>query len=1110
MGLSLLLVGFAPQIIAKTPLKDWVVGKLLKDMQAKYSVGEVSLSWFGPAEIHDLRLHVNNDQPALDVPRATTEKTLLQLVMNTRDVGTITLHEPTLWVLTEGKTTNVEQAIAKYLEDDGSPAKPERFAIDLKVVNGTLKLSEAKTPYEQTQHTFQLGLNMPKSRTESIRLTLDLDGRAKPGTLKLDAQFAPANTLGVNATAFDLSQLAPILLRFSTGTTAKGTLTSALTLQWGGKGTSLNGKADVAALELAGPWLGSDRLALDSVSVDSEVTEEAGVMKAKKLNVVCDVGQASFSGEVDPSADTQAMLARTGITLDAKVDLAKLAAKIPAVLRIREGVEIREGTITAQLRSHPGEHGPAWKGAMVTSHLAGSSKGKPIEWKDALDIRFDLSFKPGRVPFFEQFEVRADFLRLAAKGELEHFVSAAEIDLRKLTNHLDDFVDLGYTFDGTATVTLNNLRDAASGGSKIDGSAKLLNFAMVDAMGVGLREKQLDIVLKAAGTKFENGYRLDNAAATVTSEGDRLELALPAAIPDVRKLAGGEFALELQGDFAKWVARIGPMVDWPPAWKVAGTGTMTAKVKMEESKFACEAFALAMKDARFHGTGLDVNEPTLNVAAKGSYDRKTRAIILNDVNVTCQTVGASAKRMEMRPASNGQYGLAGDVNLQAQVGRLMRTLGMATEMDGLAQGKATFDAGTPGQVAFDADLKVENFRYGPAAKPTWSEPWITLKTQGKLSGDDVTITSTKLARDGFAAEGQGKLDDLAGHTNVAVNGTLTYDLAKLEPQLKAYLGKTGQATGTGTKPFQLSGNLSNGGQNLAVNVGSDLPGSTKRDPLAGNAALEWQSLKAYGFDVGQAELKADLRDNAVKMSPVEATFGGGRIRVEPTLQLNKDYDLSFKQGTIIQKAKLTPAACSEAIGYALPLLANVADASGTVSFDLAENRIPLTDPGMGTLAGTLTIHDAEVSPNELIAQVAGLFTQKTLKIKLAQENKVPIRMDKGRVYHENLAITLDGVTIRSSGSVGVFDGGLDLVIQVPLQGKLAEAMVPADRPVIREAVARQTLTIAVKGTMGKPLADREAFRAEMGKVIQKATRDAAAGAADDLIKKGLEGLFPKK
>jgi len=79
-----------------------------------------------------------------------------------------------------------------------------------------------------------------------------------------------------------------------------------------------------------------------------------------------------------------------------------------------------------------------------------------------------------------------------------------------------------------------------------------------------------------------------------------------------------------------------------------------------------------------------------------------------------------------------------------------------------------------------------------------------------------------------------------------------------------------------------------------------------------------------------------------------------------------------------------------------------------------------------------------------------------------------------------------------------------------LQGKLAEAMVPANRPLIREAVGKQTIRIAVKGTMGKPLADREAFRTAMGKVIQDATKDAAAGAADDLLKKGLEGLFQKK
>ena len=193
-----------------------------------------------------------------------------------------------------------------------------------------------------------------------------------------------------------------------------------------------------------------------------------------------------------------------------------------------------------------------------------------------------------------------------------------------------------------------------------------------------------------------------------------------------------------------------------------------------------------------------------------------------------------------------------------------------------------------------------------------------------------------------------------------LTGHLTYDLAKIEPQLKEYLGQSGRATGRGTKPFAVSGNLADGGKNVAVRVGRGP--ATNLDHLTGNAAVGWTSLKAYGFDVGEAELKANIDKGLVKMNRVDAAFGSGRVRLEPTLALNRSYDLTFAKGIVVEKAKLSPAACAEAVGYALPAIANVAQAEGTISFELGENRIPLTDPTKGALVGTLLIQPLTTVP----------------------------------------------------------------------------------------------------------------------------------------------------
>ena len=79
---------------------------------------------------------------------------------------------------------------------------------------------------------------------------------------------------------------------------------------------------------------------------------------------------------------------------------------------------------------------------------------------------------------------------------------------------------------------------------------------------------------------------------------------------------------------------------------------------------------------------------------------------------------------------------------------------------------------------------------------------------------------------------------------------------------------------------------------------------------------------------------------------------------------------------------------------------------------------------------------------------------------------------------------------------------------------LAEKLVPGNRPVIHKALAQQTITVAIGGTLSKPALNREAMKGQLTKIVQGAMKDAVkeagAGVADDLIKKGLEGIFKKR
>src|SRR5207244_5798108 len=123
--------------------------------------------------------------------------------------------------------------------------------------------------------------------------------------------------------------------------------------------------------------------------------------------------------------------------------------------------------------------------------------------------------------------------------------------------------------------------------------------------------------------------------------------------------------------------------------------------------------------------------------------------------------------------------------------------------------------------------------------------------------DTVTFANAHVERPGLAAEGKGTFGKFDTTSDVALDGTLTYDLARLTPELRAAVGGGFEAAGKGTRPFAVRGSLSPGG--LAVTVGP--PKGPPPGPFAkvtADAGLGWEFVKAYGFEAGPGEMTARL------------------------------------------------------------------------------------------------------------------------------------------------------------------------------------------------------------------------------------------------------------
>jgi hypothetical protein len=233
---------------------------------------------------------------------------------------------------------------------------------------------------------------------------------------------------------------------------------------------------------------------------------------------------------------------------------------------------------------------------------------------------------------------------------------------------------------------------------------------------------------------------------------------------------------------------------------------------------------------------------------------------------------------------------------------------------------------------------------------------------------------------------------------------------------------------------------------------------------------------------------------------IDTTFAGGKAAVTPTLDLRTDAGtVTLAKGAVIDRAKITSAALGKdgALRFALPAFAGSLEADGEFSAAIEDNTIALGDLSQTTAKGVVLIHRATVGLTPVAAQFAKFLGADATTMTLVSESGIPVRVDKGRVYHQNFAVRISGTTFHTSGSVG-FDESLDIVVDVPLPKELAALK---NNPVLMKAVAGKTLRVPVKGTLTRPELD-------LNKAIAALAREGAKDAGRDLIESELKRVLP--
>ncbi|MCA9060138.1 MAG: hypothetical protein KDA85_16635, partial [Planctomycetaceae bacterium] len=345
---------------------------------------------------------------------------------------------------------------------------------------------------------------------------------------------------------------------------------------------------------------------------------------------------------------------------------------------------------------------------------------------------------------------------------------------------------------------------------------------------------------------------------------------------------------------------------------------------------------------------------------------------------------------------------------------------------------------------------------------------------------------------GLQAQLQGLLQPAPAGTVLDLTTTVAYDLETLTLRL---LGPQSpiRLTGRGQDTFLVTGSTNSSSAFVpGTTSANELPTG---DPLRVSGKIAWQGGSVYGMPLGPGTLQAQYDQGVIRTEPIQVSLGGGQASVMARYDSHADV-LELASGSRIEQIQLTREFCQEWLGYVSPMMADATEVQGSVSARLDRFHWNFAIPDSSLASGTLTVHSAEAAPGASLLQMLQLIdTVRRLdnanrssvvrSLSLPPQN-VTVDVHDGAVYHQGLQVELAGYQMESSGSVGLRDQQLQVVLPVPLEKQTAGT--------------GKTNTVPLRGTVRSPQPD-------LSGVLQSLGTNRLEQQLNDQLDRGLNKLF---
>lgn len=133
------LVGFAPQIITMTSLRNQVPALLMAELPPGVEIGSASVGWVSPLQLNDVVIPDDQGRPSLKLKHVTVSRSLWELAKSSENLGKLDIEGPQLQIFLDRGVSNYDQFLRRLASKQGGG---KRSLVELQLAKGSITIRE--------------------------------------------------------------------------------------------------------------------------------------------------------------------------------------------------------------------------------------------------------------------------------------------------------------------------------------------------------------------------------------------------------------------------------------------------------------------------------------------------------------------------------------------------------------------------------------------------------------------------------------------------------------------------------------------------------------------------------------------------------------------------------------------------------------------------------------------------------------------------------------------------------------------------------------------------------------------------------------------------------